>query len=249
MKNSLLVLFLAVQVACLGQKTERVIVQQSDPYDLYANVDQDSLTLFYEKIIPEHTPTGVLVIIPGAGEPIREVKQQITLHTLAAQKDLLVVFPSINWGTTKHTAEHQFLDTIFKQIDQQYKIPKDRYVMGGFSGGGMLALTYAEKANQHKDSTFIVPKAIFGIDPPLDYVHLWNHCQKDVERNFSQAAVRESKWLMQRYQNEFGGSPDEVPRMYVKYSIFSCSEQDGGNAHYLKRTPSCCTRSRMSSGR
>lgn len=237
MKNSLMFILLIVQTACFGQKTERVIVQNSDPYDLYANIDKDSLTLFYEKIVPKNTPTGVLIILPGAGEPIEDVKKQITLHTLAAQKDLLVIFPSINWGTNKHIPEHKFLDTIFKQIDNQYKIPKDRYIIGGFSGGGMLALTYTEKANRYKDSTFIVPKAVFGIDPPLDYVHLWNHCKKDVERNFSEVAVRESRWIMQNYRKEFGGSPEEVPKNYIKYSIFSYSEKDGGNAKYLKQTP------------
>ena len=145
---------------CFGQKTERVIVAQEDPYDLYANIDKDSTTLFYDKLIPKNKPIGVLVILPGSGERIEDVKKQITLHTLAVQKNLLVIFPSINWGTNKHIPEHQFLDTIFKQVVKQYKIPKNKFVIGGFSGGGMVALTYTEKANKYNDSTFIPKKSL-----------------------------------------------------------------------------------------
>jgi hypothetical protein len=101
----------------------------------------------------------------------------------------------------------------------------------------MVALTYAEKANKDADSTFIRPKAVFGVDPPLDYAHLWNHCKKDIERNFSEPAIREGKWIMDSYTREFGGSPEEFSENYIKYSIFSYSEKDGGNAKYLKDTP------------
>ncbi|HEX6169160.1 MAG TPA: hypothetical protein VFZ33_05670 [Chitinophagaceae bacterium] len=221
----------------LGQQTERVIVSRQDPFDLWANFDKDSTTLFFEKIVPKSKPVGVVVILPGTGERIDEIKKQISLHTLALQKNLLVVFPGINWGTNKHVPEHQFLDTIFKQLVKQYNIPKNKFVLGGFSGGGMLALTYAEKANRDPDSTFIRPAAVFGVDPPLDYAHLWNHCVKDIERNFSEVAVMESKMIMADYIKEFGGSPEQFPNNYIQHSIFSYSQKDGGNAKFLKDTP------------
>ena len=222
---------------CIGQKTARVIVAHEDPYDLYASIDKDSTTLFYDKLVPKNKPIGVLVILSGSGERIEDVKKQISLHTLAVQKNLLVIFPSINWGTNKHIPEHEFLDTIFKQIVSEYKIPKNKFVIGGFSGGGMVALTYTEKANKYNDSTFIKPKAVFGVDPPLDYAHLWNHCKKDIERNFSEPAIQEGKWIMESYTKEFGGSPEDFPENYVKHSIFSYGEKEGGNAKYLKSTP------------
>jgi len=237
MKKNFTTLLIFTCCICFGQKMERVIVAHEDPYDLYANIDKDSTTLFYDKLVPKNKPVGVLVILPGSGERIDDVKKQITLHTLAVQKNLLVIFPSINWGTNKHIPEHQFLDTIFKQVVKQYKIPKNKFVIGGFSGGGMVALTYTEKANKYIDSTFIIPKAVFGVDPPLDYDHLWNHCKNDIKRNFSEPAIQEGKWIMESYTRDFGGSPEEFPKNYIKYSIFSYNEKDGGNAKYLKNTP------------
>lgn len=237
MQKIITTLFILTCLNCIGQKVERVVIAKEDPYDLYANFDKDSSTLFYEKIVPKNKPIGVLVILPGSGEQLVDVRKQISLHNLAQQQNLLVIFPSINWGTNKHIHEHQFLDTIFKQLVKEYKVSKDKFVIGGFSGGGMVALTYAEKANKYPDSTFIKPKAIFGVDPPLDYAHLWKHCENDIERNVSEAAVMESKWILDMYTKEFGGSPKSNKDNYIKYSIFSYSEKDGGNAKYLKTTP------------
>lgn len=220
-----------------SQSSETVILSNKDPHDLYRSWDKDSTTLFYKLLIPRIKPIGALVILPGAGEPIDDIEEQITLQKLAIEKGLLIIFPSINWGTTKHIYEHEMLDKIFTQVIKRFNIPKDKFVLGGFSGGAMLSLTYTEKANREKGSTVIVPKAVFGIDPPLDYAHLWNHCVKDIERNFSDVAVAEGKWITQMYVEEFGGSPTEFPQNYIRYSIFSHSEKDGGNAKYLLNTP------------
>lgn len=43
--------------------------------------------------------------------------------------------------------------------------------------------------------------------------------------------------IMDEFIKDFGGSPEEFPENYIKYSIFSYSEKDGGNAKYLKDTP------------
>ena len=237
MQKLFIIFFVLTCLSCSGQKTEKVIVFHEDPFDLYANFDKDSTTLFYEVIIPSAKPVGVLVILGGTYDLIPDIKKQITLHTLAAKKNLLIIFPSINYGTTKSFAEYHFLDTIFQQVVKKYKVPKDKFVIGGFSGGGMLALSYAERANKFKDSTYIVPKAVFGVDPPVDYAHLWDHCVNDIERNVSDMAVQESKAIMEEYIREFGGSPKEHPENYIEYSIYSHSEKDGGNAKYLINTP------------
>ena len=229
--------FIVISNLTFGQTAEKVVVYKQDPYNLYNFEPTDTTTLFYLKFVPKVKPIGCLVILPSSGELVENVIQQISLHKLAVQEGLLVIFPSINWGTNKFTEEHKFLDTIFKQVVQQYKIPKDKFILGGLSGGGMVSLTYAEKANRDKDSTFIKPRVIFALDPPLDFAHLYNQAKRDVERNFSELAVNEGLWLMDMFRTEFGGTPDEAPAEYVKYSIYSHSEKDGGNAKYLVNTP------------
>jgi len=230
-------LLLLINLAAYSQTTETVALSDSDPHDLYRSNDKDSSTLFYKLIIPKVKPVAALIILPGTGEPVNYAEQQITLPVLAADKGFVVVLPSINRGTTKHTYEHEMLDKIITQILKRFNVPKDKVIIGGFSGGAMISLTYTEKANREKGSTVIIPKAVFGIDPPLDYAHLWQHCINDIERNFSDVAVAEGKWITQMYKDEFGGSPNEQPENYIKYSIYSHSRKDGGNARYLLTTP------------
>lgn len=233
----LLCLFILLNTLTYGQTIEKVVVSKEDPNNLYNFEPTDTESLFYLKLVPEAKPTGCLVILPSSGELVESVMKQISLHELAVQQNLLVIFPSINWGSSKFISAHEFLDTIFKQVVEEHKIPKNKFILGGLSGGGMVSLTYAEIANRNKNSTFIIPKAIFALDPPLDFAHLYNQAKRDVERNFSEAAVNEGNWLMEMYKTEFGGTPEEVPAEYIKYSIYSHSEEDGGNAKYLVETP------------
>lgn len=237
-QNTILAFLILFSSLALGQKVEKIIVFKQDTYKLYNHYGQtDTSTLFYLKLVPKVKPIGCLVILPASGELVEDVMKQISLHKLAVEKGFLVIFPSLNWGTNTFIEEHKFLDTVFKQVVDKYKIPKDKFILGGLSGGGMISLSYTEKANRDSNSTFIVPKAVFALDPPLDYTHLYNHAKKDVERNFSEIAVNEGNWLMNGFIKEFGGTPGEVPSTYIKYSIYSHSEKDGGNAKYLLKTP------------
>ena len=230
---------LVVLTAQMGfaQSFEKVVVSTTDPDNLYMSSDEDSNNQFYMKLIPKGQPIGVLVILPGAFELVRMIPQQITLHKLAVNNNLIVVLPSLNQGIANHEKEHKFLDDVFKQIVEQYDVSKDKFVLGGFSGGGMIALSYTEKANRDKSQTYLVPKAVFGVDPPLDYAHLWEQANRDVERGFSDVAVQEGKWIMDTYKKAFGGSPHEFKDNYIKHSIYSHSEKNGGNAQFLKNTP------------
>ena len=232
----LIAIMVSAPFILLAQVSQKVIIATNDPHNLYWATGQDSLLLFYNKLIPKNKPVAALVILPGGGETLDDVMKQISLHKLAVEKDILVVLPSINWGTVKKDEEIKFLNTIFEPLVSEYQIPKDKFILGGFSGGGMLALTYAERANSGGE-TFLKPRAIFGVDPPVDYAHLWNQCERDVERNFSEPAVSEGKYIMEEYRKEFGGSPQEVPQNYIKYSIYSHDQKDGGNAKYLATTP------------
>lgn len=240
MKNNfkfLLCCFLFLSLKSFGQDLEKVIVSKKDPNNLYNFEPTETEDLFYLKLVPKVKPVGCLVILPSNGELVESVIKQIELHELAVQENLLVIFPSINWISPKFTGAHELLDTIFKQVMEQYEIPEDKFILGGLSAGGMISLTYAEKANRDEEATLITPKAVFALDPPLDFAHLYQQAERDVERNYSEAAANEANWLMDIYNTEFGGTPEKVPEAYIKYSIYSHNQKDGGNAKYLLNTP------------
>ncbi|MFK7809953.1 MAG: hypothetical protein AB8F74_19265 [Saprospiraceae bacterium] len=231
MKQLLILLALLISNSVISQTLEKVSVQSTDPDRLYIN-DGDSTNLYYYQLRPNGNPKAVLTILPSGGETTENLIKQITLHKAAVEKGLLVIIPSINWGTDDRLAEITFLDTIFQQLVEKYKAPKDKFIFCGLSNGGMISFRYA--INAVKDSnTFIVPKAIIGIDPPLDFARLYRYCEREIERNFSPAGVGEAKWLLNRYNMIYGGSPDKFPEKYIDASTFSYGTKNGGNAKYL----------------
>lgn len=231
MKNLLFFALLIVVQSGFCQNLDRVPVSTEDPYYFYLN-DGDSTNLFYYKIVPKEKPVGTLVILPSSGETIGKMLKQITLHKLAYQNNILVVLPSYNYGTIQRTPDIAFLDEIFKDVVKAHQVSKDNFVFCGLSNGGMISFDYAIRAVRDS-STFLTPKGIIGIDPPLDLIRFYNYCQREISRNFSPAGVGEAKWLADVYEKVFVRTPKENRQNYVDASAYTFGEKEGGNAKYL----------------
>lgn len=191
---------------------------------------------YYLKLTPKGKPIGMLIILHGGGENAESVMKQITLDEIALQKNFIVIFPNIEDSDFQMKTEQKFIDRISKEVVEKYKISKEKIFMGGLSGGGMLTITYAERAIRDKN-TYFVPKAIFALDPPLDYENLYYRYQREIERNFSEIGVNEAKWFINEMETNLGGTPETAKDAYLKNSMFSYREKDGGNAKYLTNLP------------
>ncbi len=215
---------------------EKVTMSTTDPTELYIN-DGNSSELYYLKYVPKYEIKGVLVVLPSGGEHTEDVIKQISLHKLAAEHGIMTIIPSINWGMNNRKADYAFLDKIFKELINTYNVPADKFVLGGLSNGGMVSIGYAQKSVKYPNSTVVKPLGIFGLDTPLDKAYLYNYCKREIKRNFSEAGVNEAKWLLNLYNELYGGSPEEFPEEYVEASLFSYGVDNGGNAVYLKNMP------------
>lgn len=223
MKYKLLIIFfIAFFSNAFAQEAEKVTFKDSNN--------------FYYRIVPEGKPQGMIVVLPGGGENAERVMNQIYLDELAYAKDIVVLFT--NWeedGDFFYNADQKFLDRIVKDNVEKYGIPKNKISIGGLSGGGMLAITYAERAVRDKN-TYFVPSSIFAIDPPLDYENMYYRLERDIERNFSDAAVNEAKMFNKELVAAIG-TPDKSRDKYLKESMFTYRDKDGGNAKYLMNIP------------
>lgn len=236
MKNLLILILFFNLLPCKAQEFEKITISKTDPSELYLN-DQDATELFYYKYLPKKDIKGVLVILPSGGELIENTLKQITLHQKAVKKGILVIVPSINWGTDNREAEFNLLNKIFNDVIEKHKVSKDKFILGGLSSGAMLSLTYAEKAVKNPENFPLIPKAIFALDAPLDQARFYKYCEREIERNMYQPAVEEAKWIKGNYDSIYGGSPEKFPEKYVEHSIYSFGAKDGGNAKYLKKMP------------
>ncbi|PHR44649.1 MAG: hypothetical protein COA32_14755 [Fluviicola sp.] len=226
---TILTLFIAQQA--ISQELIRKNISSEDPYNFYIN-DNDSTNLFYYKMVPKEQPIGVLTILPSGGESIESMLSQITLHEEALKNNFLVIFPSYNWGTIQQIPEIDFFDTIFKQVVEEHNVSKDNFIFCGLSNGAMISLTYGLRATRDS-STYLVPKGIIGLDPPLDLTRFYRYCEREIKRDASEAGVAEAKWIKSVYEQVYGGSPDSVPMRYQEASVFTYGAEKGGNAQYF----------------
>ncbi|MFI1770212.1 hypothetical protein [Thalassobellus citreus] len=227
---------LLISISCKGQDFEKVVLDSSDASNLYIN-DGESTELYYLKLVPKGKIKGAIVILPSGGETTEDLIKQITIPKLAYGKGIITIIPSINWGTENREVEIETLNIIFKDVIEKHKIPEENFILGGLSNGGMISLTYAQQAVKDKKKTYLKPKGVFGLDVPLDKAHFYEYCEREIKRNFSELGVGEARWIMNNYNEIYGGSPKEFPEKYIKASIYSNGVENGGNAEYLKNIP------------
>ncbi len=236
MKNSLTLLLFFLVCFTYAQKINKVPLDIIDKDNLYIN-DGTSTELHYYEIAPDKTPIGVIVVLPMGAELTEDTLKSITLHKMAAELGILTIVPSINWGTDTGKTEIELLDKIFQEVIAKHGVSKSNFVLGGLSNGGMISLTYAERAVQHPENTFLLPKGVFGLDMPLDEAHFYAYCERELKRNSSKAGMAEAKYILEYFNETYGGSPKNFPEKYVEASIYSYGAENGGNAKYLKDMP------------
>lgn len=144
-KSQLLSLTLIILMSCQNQEFEQINLSQKDSNNLYVN-DGESNMMFYLKLIPDEEIKGAIVILPASGETIHNLIKQIELPYLAYNKGIATIIPSINWGTEDRAVEIETLNAIFQETVEKHNIPKEKFVLGGLSNGGMISLIYAQQS-------------------------------------------------------------------------------------------------------
>lgn len=216
---------------------EKNIINIVDKTYLYVN-DGKSTELFYYALKPKHKVKGTLILLPPTAQRLEDViNENKKLCELVYEHGILLLVPSINFNLYLDNITMNFLNTTFETALKKYQAPRDKIVLGGFSLGGMNAIRYTQLANEGKIKTAIQPIAVYGVDPPLDWARIYYSFQQSKALNFSEAAVNEATSYLIKLERGFGGSPKEVPDVYVQHSMYSKTEEDGGNAIYLKETP------------
>ena len=169
-------------VFATAQNIERIAMKRLDKKGIYIG-DGDSQELHYLKIVPEkrHSWCYGLTCLVEARIPV-QLLLQAPIYKSAFANGILVLVPSINWMSEKRIEEFAVLDEIFQTVIKQYQVPADKFVIGGFSNGGMIALKYAEAAAQASPQVALKPAGVFGVDTPLDKAHLYEYCEREIER-------------------------------------------------------------------
>jgi hypothetical protein len=224
------------------------ISQTKDTAGIYLG-DGDDNSLFYYSISPKLNTKGVLVLFPSSFESTESV---ISCNKVLIQKCIdkgimtVVISTNFNRALSADKFTLDFFNTTFSEIITKYKVPSEKFILCGLSLGGMNAIRYTEMSRDQKFSTSIKPIAVIGVDPPVDEMGLYKRSQDEINlyepdstnlNNGKRNALAEGRMLVNDYKQNYGGSPEQSPKLYIENSPYTRTESDGGNAKYLLQVP------------
>ena len=127
------------------------------------------------------------------------------------------------------------LDEMIQDVIKTYKIPEQNIFIGGISASGTRALRYAQFCNMGKSKYDIHINGVFSVDSPLDLERFYRsvHTHKD---HFKDGMLWEAKLMKTVFAEQFIDSPDHIPDVYRKSSVFSYTNPKESNAKWLMNT-------------
>jgi hypothetical protein len=217
MKNTLFIIlvFYTLTYNCYGQKRSNPKIEK-----IFLDKIETSINC-YTIIYPYKLPwKGYLILIPGFGESAENVLKQTELPIKLALNGILTIIPTFQDGVLSFGVDslsQKCLEKIIKDVTSKNKLIDQRFYIGGFSIGGSCAIKYAE-------NSIIKPKAIFAIDPPLDFERFYNSAKRDIRLSNEKEANQENIYMINRLERETGGNPNTNLTNYYKLSPYSYSD-------------------------
>ncbi len=207
-----------------AQVVHKHVLATRDSANLSINDGSSQELAYYQLDPPSDVPMrGLLILLPGSGGQAQDVFRETKLPQEAAQIGLMTIVPTLNNRLYLDRAGKQFIDAAIRQVLTENPAAGCRLVVGGFSAGGHLALSYAATRLAGDAQERMVLTAVFGVDPPLDMRQFWQLGQQRIEQNCSKLLRREGQRILASLTNAFGGSPDRFPVQYLNGSAFSGS--------------------------
>lgn len=178
---------------------------------------------------------GVLVLLAGFGQRAEDTPPETKLHEAAYDKNILTIFFACGNKLYADSITQEKLTAVFKDVINRYSIKSDKFILGGFSAGGMIALRYVELCNQFPNKFPITPKGVFVVDSPIDFFTIWNELEETAKNDYSEAATEEAVRAMNLVKDDHG-DPHINFSFYSDINPFSMDKKNGENEKYLKST-------------
>ncbi len=217
-----------VTLFSLAQKMETV----------YLN-PKDSSTDMYIAILPEKNPVkAFMFLMDGFGASPQDVLKQTDIPYYAATQGILTVIPVLNTGSLYFgvdSASQKSLENQIEQVVVKYKLQGKDFFIGGLSIGGSCAVKYAELSV--KNNYRVKPKAVFGVDPPLDWERFYHEAKRVVRLSVNDPVNYEVTYMINRIEKEMGGTPATALENYYEISAFSVSDTTQRAVKMLINTP------------
>jgi hypothetical protein len=228
--NALLLVSLPVAILfipreCSAQNYEKI------SFDI-----SDSTTGYFLAIQPKSQQIkGVLVLLTSFASP-EDLLSETKLHNVASNNDLLTVYVPMKRKIYADSFAINRINTVLHDIVNRFHTDTSAFVLAGYDDAGGIALRYTELAYQHPSNYPVQPKAVFGIDSPVDLFGLWHWAEGQIEKNYWLGAVGDAHYYLDNMTRENGTIYNNKSR-YIQLSPFYREGDDPGNEQYLKTVP------------
>lgn len=212
-----IILFLTIIISNVsyGQRTETI----------YLN-EKDSTSNLYIAVFPKNEIVkSFMVLLDGFENSPEGVLSQTDIPKYASKNGVLTIIPLLKTGTTYWGSDHasqQSIKEIISLIVSKYQLKDKDFYIGGFGIGGTCAVKYAELAVQ--ENYEIIPKAVFAINPILDWERYYNGAKRVVRLSDSTKVNDEVFYMINRIEKEMGGTPETALQNYHSQSPYSFSD-------------------------
>jgi len=228
MKQTIIILTIFSSVISNGQKLETVYLNPRD-------TSQD----MYIAVVPERRPiTAFMFLLDGLGATPKDVSNQTALPQYASAKGILTIIPILKTGPLCFGADSASQQSLKDQIESvvlKYHLQGKDFYIGGFSIGGSCAVKYAELAEEKNYS--IKPKAVFAVDPPLDWERYYNAAKRVVRLSKPGKVTDETTYIIPRIEKEMNGNPQTALKHFYAISPYSFSDTTQKAIKNLIHTP------------
>lgn len=227
-KISLIILIIVIWTTSFGQKLETV----------YLN-SKDSTADMYIAVMPENKPIkAFMFLLDGFGATPKDVLVQTKLPFYAARQGILTILPILKTGPLYFGVDSESQKSLNNQIGSvitKYHLQGKDFYIGGFSIGGSCVVKYAELAS--KNNNMVKPKAVFAVDPPLDWERFYNSAKRVVRLSVPTQVNGEVTYMIDRIEKEMKGTPHTAIENFYNISPYSFSDTTQRAVKTLINTP------------
>ncbi len=218
-----LIILLAICVhSAQGQTNEKIIFDKNDSTEGY-----------YLAITPESKQIKGVILLLTSFYPPETLLTETKLHSVASTNDLLTVVAPMKQKLYADSFAVDRINRLIKDVQRRYTPDSSRFALAGFGEAGNIALRYTELSHQFPTQFPVQPKAVFGIDTPVDLFGLWRWSESQIKKNYWPGAVGDAKFYIDIMTQENGTIYNNAER-YKQLTPFWKDADSTGNEQYLK---------------
>ena len=208
-----------------AQNFEKITFDRSDSTDGY-----------YLAIQPQSKNIkGVLVVFSSFTSP-ENLLPETKLHNVAYANEILTIFVSTKQKLYADSFTVSRINILLKDVAARFIADTSKFVLAGYDEAGNIALRYTELTYENPLLYAVQPKAVFGIDAPVDLFGLWHWSEKQIKKAFWPGAVGDANYYLGVMTKENGTIYTNAAK-YKQLSPFYKEDDTTGNERYLQNIP------------